>query len=271
MDSLLNEALSYAKQSFKVFPLIPNQKRPIKDWSYLKATNDPEEVFNIFCSEELYNIGINLKEAGLIVLDLDRHTDQQDGVAWLASKTNESLEKDCVVSTPRNGLHIYYSLNGFKAPNKLELADGVEILTDFCTLPPSYIDMPNDNVKGGYKLVSGSFEDTQPIPTWLIKEMQGKQGNNDITLNFNDTTRTKKYTAVLLEQIVQGVQESQRNVWLTKITGTLLNLGMEPAETYQFITVINDNFIQPSLPGKEVNSIFKSILKRESQKKGVVS
>lgn len=132
MENILNEALAYGKQDFKVFPLIPKQKRPIKDWSYLKATNDPEELFNIFCSEKPYSIGINLKEADLIVLDLDRHTNVQDGIAWLTSKINESLENDCVVYTPRNGLHIYFKLNVFEVPNKLELADGVEILTDFC-------------------------------------------------------------------------------------------------------------------------------------------
>lgn len=272
-ESLLNEALMYAKQGYKIFPLIKNQKRPIKNWSYLKATKDPEEVFNIFYNEELYNVGINLKEAGLIVLDLDRHTDQQDGIAWLASKTSESFEEDCVVSTPRNGLHVVYVLNGFDVPNKLELADGVEILTDFCTLPPSYIDMPKDNIKGSYKLISGSFEAIKPVPTWLMNEIQSKQGKSSITPNFYNTRRTKKYTAVLLEEIVQGVQESQRNVWLTKITGKLLVLGMEPTETYQFITVINESFIQPPLPNKEVNSIFKSILKRENKKvkKEVVS
>lgn len=273
MENLLNEALAYAKQGFKVFPLIPKQKRPIKDWSYLKATSDQEEVYNIFCSEEPYNLGINLKEAGLITLDLDRHSDNQNGVEWLASKTSESLENDLVVSTPRNGLHIFFKLNGFEIPNKFELADGVEILTDFCTLPPSYIDMPKDNIKGSYKIVSGGFEGIQPIPMWLVKEIQAKQGKSSITPNFNNTRRTKKYTAVLLEEIVQGVQESQRNVWLTKITGKLLVLGMEPTEAYQFITVINESFIQPPLSNKEVNSIFKSILKRENRKgeKEVVS
>lgn len=269
LESLLNEALSFAKLGFKVFPLIPKQKRPIKDWSYLKATSDPEEIFNIFCSEEPYNLAINLKEAGLIVLDLDRHTDQQDGVAWLANKTNESLANDCVISTPRKGIHVVYRLNGFDVPNKLELADGVEILTDFCTLPPSYIDMPKDNIKGSYKLVSGSFEDIQAIPAWLVEEIQVKQGKTGKTLIIDDTGKSKKfYTASLLEEITQGVQKSQRNAWITRITGKLLGLGMDPASAYQFLMVINENFIQPPLPDKEVNVTFKSILKRESQRKG---
>lgn len=103
-----------------------------------------------------------------------------------------------------------------------------------------------------------------------MAEKQKKQTKEVYKVNSNNTMRSKKYTAVLLEEIVQGIQESERNVWLTKITGKLIALGMEPMEAYQFITVINEKFIQPPLPDREVNTIFKSILKRESQKREVV-
>lgn len=102
-----------------------------------------------------------------------------------------------------------------------------------------------------------------------MAEKQKKQTKEVYKVNSNNTMRSKKYTAVLLEEIVQGIQESERNVWLTKITGKLIALGMEPMEAYQFITVINEKFIQPPLPDREVNTIFKSILKRESQKREV--
>lgn len=103
-----------------------------------------------------------------------------------------------------------------------------------------------------------------------MAEKQAKQSKEVYKVNSSNTMRSKKYTAILLEEIVQGIQESERNVWLTKITGKLLALGMEPTESYQFITVINENFIHPPLPAKEVNTIFKSILKRESNKREVV-
>lgn len=103
-----------------------------------------------------------------------------------------------------------------------------------------------------------------------MAEKQKKQSKEVYNFNSSNTVRTKKYTAILLEEIVQGIQESERNVWLTKIIGKLLALGMEPTESYQFVTVINENFIQPPLPAKEVNTIFKSILKRESNKREVV-
>ncbi len=43
-----NTALELAKHGFKVFPLVPNTKRPIKDHSYLTASNDPQTVAKWF-------------------------------------------------------------------------------------------------------------------------------------------------------------------------------------------------------------------------------
>lgn len=43
-----NTALELAKHGFKVFPLVPNTKRPIKDQSYLTASNDPQTVAKWF-------------------------------------------------------------------------------------------------------------------------------------------------------------------------------------------------------------------------------
>lgn len=267
MDNLLSEALRFAKQGFKVFPCIPNQKRPIKDWSYLKATNDPEEVYNVFNSKELYNVGINLKEAKLIVLDLDRHRDGQDGLAWLGEKAKQSLDGDCVVSTPRNGLHVYYSLSGADIPNKLELADGVELLTDFCTLPPSFVDIPKDNINGGYKLVSGSFEAIQPIPSWLLSEVQAKQGKRSITLDFTDTNRPKTYfTARFMAELKQGAGKGSRNSWITRQFGRMVSLGMSYEDSFDWIKIVNQNFIEPPLNDKELNGIVYSIIKRENRK-----
>ncbi len=48
MMTVKNTALELAKHGFKVFPLITNTKRPIKDQSYLTASNDPQTVAKWF-------------------------------------------------------------------------------------------------------------------------------------------------------------------------------------------------------------------------------
>lgn len=269
MDNFLSESLEYASNGFKVFPLIPKQKRPIKDWSYLKATNDQEEVFDIFNNKQVYNIGLNLKESSLIVLDLDRHKEGQDGVKWLSNKANESIENDCVITTPRNGLHIVYALNGFEVASNLELADGVEILTGFCTAVPSYVEIPSENVKGSYELVSGSFKDIKPIPQWLINEIQAKQGKSSYKAEYsNRNNGKKKYTAQFLEKVITGIDDGGRDEWLKDIIGTPLAQNMDVNLAYEFIHIVNQTCIRPPMEDSQVNKIFKSILGRE-RKKGV--
>lgn len=79
-------------------------------------------------------------------------------------------------------------------------------------------------------------------------------------------TRKKTFTASFLEELIQEIGSGERNVYLTRITGKLLSLGMTPGAAYEWIHLINDNFITPALREDEVNTIFRSILKAEQEK-----
>lgn len=94
-------------------------------------------------------------------------------------------------------------------------------------------------------------------------KMEKEQINVDFTHNGN-----KKYTAIVLEEIMAGVSEGNRNVWLTKQIGKFLYLGMDPNIAYQWLWLINDNFVKPALDSEELNTIFKSILNKELKRGG---
>lgn len=72
----------------------------------------------------------------------------------------------------------------------------------------------------------------------------------------------KTYTGRLFDKIAQGADEGERNNWLASVTGSLLYAGTEPENAYQLLNAINREFCTPPLGDREVNSIFKSILKR---------
>ncbi|RHF40848.1 primase alpha helix C-terminal domain-containing protein, partial [Lactiplantibacillus plantarum] len=78
-------------------------------------------------------------------------------------------------------------------------------------------------------------------------------------------TRKKMYTGRLLDEMVNGTTQGNRNAWLTKIAGRMFGVGAAPKTVYNMLSVINDSFVDPALPSKEVNVIFQSILKRESK------
>lgn len=278
MESLLSEALGYAKQGFKVFPLSSLSKIPVKGSNGFKdATTVETTIVEWFTEiEPLGNIGISLQDTDWFVMDIDNHKGDQQGLKSLMELSNGNKLPDDIVATktPNDGIHFW-----FKAPKGVEIKqqigfrDSIDIIKNIIVAPPSRVKCKDGTIRA-YEVVSGSLDSLAEPPQWLLKAItsnrQPNKPNGSYTLDFNDTGRTKKYTAILLEEIVQGVEESQRNVWLTRYTGKLLSLGMNPKEAYQFITVVNENFVQPSLSDVEVNKIFKSILKAELNKRKAV-
>ena len=85
------------------------------------------------------------------------------------------------------------------------------------------------------------------------------------TVNY---TRNRTYTAELLERILEPIEDGERNVKLTSLIGKLFSLGMNAEAVYEWIHIINDNFVTPVLSEDEVNKVFRSILKAEQSKLG---
>ena len=79
-------------------------------------------------------------------------------------------------------------------------------------------------------------------------------------------SRKKTYTASLMEQLLEPIESGERNVRMASLVGKLFSLGMNAEATYEWIHLINDNFVTPALREDEVNTIFRSILKAEQNK-----
>ncbi|PJF05844.1 hypothetical protein CUJ85_10490 [Limosilactobacillus fermentum] len=102
---------------------------------------------------------------------------------------------------------------------------------------------------------------TATAPQWvldLLNKQQPLLRNKSAYLSNG----YKGWTERLFDKIVQGAKEGERNTWLTSIAGSLLYAGTEPENAYQLLDAINREFCTPPLGDREVNSIFKSILKR---------
>lgn len=277
-ESLLTDALELSK-TFDVYCLAPFTNIPLRGSNGdLDATKDHEQIFEWFKKEPLCSLGLRLKETNVLVVDVDDHKHDGEGIKELIALSNgNSLEGASIVKTPNGqGFHAYYLFPSNLTIEDAKLTDNIEILRTKVTAPGSRKKLKDGSI-GEYVLAAeSSLNDLNMIPNWLLEiimsNQQSKQPNASYTLNYNDTARTKKYTAVLLEEIVQGVDESERNVWVTRVTGKLLRLGMNSKEAYEFLLIVNENFVRPSLSDKEVNTIFKSILKAESNKrKGVAT
>lgn len=71
----------------------------------------------------------------------------------------------------------------------------------------------------------------------------------------------KSWTGKLLDQLVTGTDQGQRNIYLTSLLGKLLHTGCDGDTAYSLLVFANEH-LTPPLPDREVNTIFKSLLKR---------
>lgn len=76
----------------------------------------------------------------------------------------------------------------------------------------------------------------------------------------------KKWTGKRLDEIVAGVDAGGRNTWLTKQVGWLISTGAELETVYTITQQINRDYIRPPLEDSEVNTIFKSVVRKEASK-----
>ncbi|MEV5879189.1 bifunctional DNA primase/polymerase [Streptomyces sp. NPDC052101] len=120
----LTAALDAASRDWRVFPLIPGDKRPaISDWE-TRATTDPNRITRAW-SVAAFNVGIATGPSGLVVIDLDKPkhpgdtppaawaehgvTDGADVLAVLCERHGQPFPADTyTVRTWSGGTHLYF-------------------------------------------------------------------------------------------------------------------------------------------------------------------
>ncbi|MER7677039.1 bifunctional DNA primase/polymerase [Streptomyces sp. NPDC096934] len=121
----LASALDAASRDWRVFPLIPGDKRPaVRDWEQ-RATADHDRITRCW-THAAYNVGIATGPSGLVVIDLDRPkhpadnppaewaehgvTEGADVLAVLCERHGQPLPTDTyTVGTWSGGTHLYFA------------------------------------------------------------------------------------------------------------------------------------------------------------------
>ena len=249
----LEQTIKMAQAGLYVYPIIPNGKQPIRNYSYLKATQDIAEIERWFMDDPNINIGLNLAKSNLIVVDIDNHNNDLQAPLQSLSNLGYNLPSDYVERTQSGGLHYYFRSNKpVKPTRKTKFIDGVDLLSDFVVSSPS----------NNYKVLNGTtLDDIPQTPNWIIKALDNRAMPSD-RMQDNPISYRKYYTGYLIDEIVDGVDSGNRNNWTASIFGKLLRSGAKPKKAYELLKVINDNFISPPLEIKELDTIVESILNR---------
>jgi len=253
-------ALELAKRNIYYYPTAPGSKSGMKDThGFSDAVNDDSMVQEWF-QETNNNIGINLKKSGLMVVDVDMHGNGNGRHNLLkVFQTYGRLPDDTLIErTPHNGIHYFLKVpSGVKVKSQTSAffdQSGIDLMCNNILIAPSTID------GASYTHVSGSYDDIKEAPTWLLSAVQDNLTERNVTAG---TQRFKKFTGAFLDKIVSGATQGQRNDFITSIAGSMLAVGTSASNVYELLSVINQNFVNPPLPQKELDTIYSSVVSRE--------
>lgn len=257
-----NTALELAKRGYRVFTLVPNTKRPIKDQSYLTASNDPQAVAKWFGDLPQANLGLELASKSLIVVDIDNHNSAgiRDTMQKMADQGCTLPTNTYIEQTPSGGLHFFYTGTA-KKKRVTNFIPNVDLLADFTVIAPSVIN------GDAYRSINERYNYNTIIeaPKWLLEALDDKPVQQ-YSGSFNRPIGGKKWTGRRLDEIVAGVDSGGRNTWLTRQVGWLISTGAELETVYTITQQINRDYIIPPLPDSEVNTILKSVVRKEATK-----
>lgn len=229
----LERALLYAEQGWAVFPVIPNDKRPLTPNGFKDATKERDRIERWWTENPNANIGIATGEpSGLAIIDVDVR-DGKPGRESVASL--RGLPGTLTARTQSGGWHLYF----------LRPEGGLRCKNGF--LPG--VDLKAD---GGYVVAPGSSINGSPYE-WLDPEVPVAALPEHILATLRGMTVPAGAATS------ETIREGHRNDALTRLGGTLRRRGLEAPAIAAELHVANAARCRPPLPSAEVDAISRSV------------
>lgn len=265
---MLNGALFWAKQGFKVIPVHTisrgnctcgkmvcksQAKHPmVKDWQDW-ATTDVDKIRQFWQSRPNANIGI-VCENGLQVLDADLKGDGPNNLKYL--EMLEAPIKTVTIQTGSGGLQKYFLDKSYESSNKIRFEEGLD-----WKAKGGYVVAPPSLHKSGkrYKILNHNGEHKlafAEVPEWLKVMLERKEKNTKPNKRGGGGGKSK--TGIV-------VSEGGRNSYLTEFAGNLRSRGLSAEDIRIKLHVENQVNCNPPLDPSEVELISRSIAKYPDQ------
>ena len=246
----------YLEHGYNLIRLKEDSKLPVQSWN----VGEPHEVLR----RHKGNYGVLTGDSGIVVLDVDTHGENpKEGYDSLSKMFDEygELPDTFLVTTPTNGEHIY-----FKLPDYAKDWEFHKQLDDYPSLDfqngKTYVLAAGSQIGGkSYQVRNLDLESVSEAPEWLLRLYKRKAKTH--RPNYR-----KNALGSFLEEIFIGSGEGSRNVWLTKVCGTLFRSGANEKVIYSWLHQVNSMACQPPLHKGEVDTIYRSILRSEQTNRG---
>ena len=246
-------AARYRARGWSVLPLRRGEKRPLIAWeTFQQSRAEPATIAQWFAHWRDANVGIVTGEiSNLIVLDVDPKHGGDDSLAELERRFGV-LPETIEARTGGGGRHLYFAHPGGLVPNRVGLAQGIDLRGDggYVVAPPSL--HPNGQP---YAWAPGrSPEETTPapLPRWLLFAGHGP--------------RPRRSLADWRALVHEGVSEGERNNTVASLTGHLLWRGVDPQVVLELMLAWNRLRCRPPLDDEEVARVVASITRLHEAK-----
>lgn len=232
----LDGALYLMQRGYKVFPIVPNGKKPMfegwQDWAKECTYKDVEAYAK---KQPNCNWGVECRSSNLVILDIDKKHDK-DGYAALIplEEKNGKLPTTFSVISPSGGKHVYFQGQGKSSSDKLAYGLDTRGAGGYVVAPGSIFE--------GKPYVIDKDEVAAALPDWIRKGVM----------------REKVKEAPEGEIILK---DGGRNNALASILGSVRALGIGKEALSALGHAINEHQNEAPMSSKEVEKVAESISK----------
>lgn len=233
MNPMLDHALNYAQEHFKIFPLKVNSKSEqiLNSWEN-EATEDLHQVESWWSDHPDANIGVKTGE-GFIVIVVNNSIDRNG--KEVMEPYIEKFPKTRIVRTPNDEWHFYYYVDK-DIPCQINIYEGIDIQGE-----------------GGYVVGAGSQIDDKKY--YISLDTPIAKANDAVYEFINEKSNHTKQLKDF-EKIYKG----KRNDYLLKIACFLQQKGLTDKAIEVCIQKENEQRCVPILETDEVHKICESAL-----------
>lgn len=233
MNPMLDHALNYAQEHFKIFPLKVNSKsEQILNFWENEATEDLHQVESWWSDHPDANIGVKTGE-GFIVIVVNNSIDRNG--KEVMEPYIEKFPKTRIVRTPNDDWHFYYYVDK-DIPCQINIYEGIDIQGE-----------------GGYVVGAGSQIDDKKY--YISLDTPIAKANDAVYEFINEKSNHTKQLKDF-EKIYKG----KRNDYLLKIACFLQQKGLTDKAIEVCIQKENEQRCVPILETDEVHKICESAL-----------
>ena len=256
--SKLQSAIRYAKLGYSVLPM--NGKHPLIKFADRPALTT-DQIKEYWTKYPTANIA--LRTTSFFVVDIDtKQAHGKDGMKSIKQLPQGVILPTRAQVTASGGYQMFYA-----KPQNSHLKQVIGLLpgVDIKAHPNNYVLVPPSTTeKGYYRWLNDGAQMKHPSAL-LLEMIANYQPQSTRKPQQGSYYPGKKWTGRVLDNIVKGAPEGQRNDYLTRLCGQMIYAGAESDTVWTLINYANQ-FNTPPLEDQEVGKIVASVLKEELRK-----